>query len=95
MVKLTVTYPSGDGTTFDHDYYKTSHIPMCNDAFKPSKTEVDKGLNGPNVAAVTFYFESMDALQNALNDDKRKAVMADIANYTNITPVTQISEVVG
>ena len=95
MVKLTVTYPSGDGTTFDHDYYKTSHIPMCNEVFKPSKTEVDKGVNGPNVAAVTFYFESMDALQAALGDDKTPDVMADVANYTNITPVTQISEVVG
>ena len=94
MLKLTVTYPSGDGTTFDHDYYKTSHIPMCNDVFKPSKTEVEKGVNGPNVAAVAFYFESMDALQAALTDDKAPDVMADVANYTNITPVTQISEVV-
>jgi len=94
MHKLTVTYPSGDGTTFDHDYYKTSHIPMCNDVFRPAKTEIEKGVNGPNVAAVVFYFESMDALQDALKDPKTADVMADVANYTNITPVTQISEVV-
>jgi len=91
---MSATYPSGEGTTFDHDYYKTSHIPMCNDVFSPAKTEIEKGVNGPNVAAVAFYFESMDALQSALGAPRTPDVMADVPNYTNIAPVMQISEVV-
>ena len=50
MIKLTVSYPNGEGTTFDHDYYATSHVPLCNEAFAPVKTEVDKGIDGPNAA---------------------------------------------
>jgi uncharacterized protein (TIGR02118 family) len=94
MIKLTVSYPSGEGTTFDHDYYAASHVPMCNSTFSPEKTEIDKGIDGPNVAGVVFYFESMDALQSALHSPKMGDVMADVANYTNIAPVMQISEVV-
>jgi len=37
MIKLTVSYPKGDDVTFDHDYYKNSHVPMCVDAFSPAK----------------------------------------------------------
>jgi uncharacterized protein (TIGR02118 family) len=94
MIKLSVTYPSGEGTTFDHDYYSKSHIPLCDSAFSPAKIEVDKGIDGPNVAAVHFYFDSMEAMQTALANPKMGDVMADVANYTNIAPVMQVSEIV-
>jgi uncharacterized protein (TIGR02118 family) len=93
MIKFSVSYPSSEGSTFDHDYYASTHIPLCNATFSPSKTEVDKGIDGPNVAGVSFYFDSMDALQGAMASPQMGDVMADIANYTNIAPVTQISEV--
>jgi uncharacterized protein (TIGR02118 family) len=95
MIKLSVSYPSGDGTTFDHDYYAASHVPLCNSAFSPVKTEIDKGIDGPSVAGVHFYFDSMDAFQGAMANPKMADVMADVANYTNIAPVMQVSEVVG
>jgi uncharacterized protein (TIGR02118 family) len=95
MIKLTVSYPNGEGTTFDHDYYATSHVPLCNGAFNPVKTEIEKGVDGqPNAAAVGFYFDSMESLQAAFGNPKMGDVMADVANYTNIAPVMQISEVV-
>ena len=94
MIKLSVSYPSGDGTTFDHDYYAKTHVPMCNSTFSPTKTEIDKGIDGPNVAGVHFYFDSMEKLQGAMGSPKMGDIMADIANYTNIAPVIQISEVV-
>ena len=94
MIRLTVSYPSGEGTTFDHDYYAASHIPLCNSTFSPARTEVEKGIDGPSVAGVVFYFDSMDALQGALNSPKMGDVLADIPKYTNIAPVMQISEVV-
>lgn len=94
MIKVTVSYPNGEGTTFDHEYYAASHVPLCNSVFSPTKTEVDKGLDGPNAAALNFYFESMEAMQSAFGHPKIGDVMADMANYTNITPVMQVSEVV-
>jgi uncharacterized protein (TIGR02118 family) len=94
MIKLTVTYPSGDGATFDHDYYASSHVPLCVRTFTPTRTEIDKGIDGPNVAGVHFYFESMEQLQSAMASPSTGDVMADVANYTNIAPVLQISEVV-
>ncbi len=69
-------------------------MPLCNSTFNPTKTEIDKGIDGPNVAGVHFYFDSMEALQAAVTSPKMSDVMADVANYTNIAPVMQISEVV-
>jgi uncharacterized protein (TIGR02118 family) len=43
---------------------------------------------------VHFTFDSNEALQTALSSEGTGAVMADMANYTNATPVTQISEIV-
>jgi len=94
MIKLTVSYPKGEGATFHHDYSSGTHVPLCNSTFQPAKTEIEKGIDGPNVAGVVFYFDSMDALQGALGSPQIGDVMADVANYTNIAPVMQISEVV-
>ena len=94
MIKLNVSYPSGERSTFDHDYYSSTHIPLCNSSFSSTKTEVDKGIDGPSVAAVTFYFESIEKMQEAFANPKMADVMADVANYTNIAPVMQVSEFV-
>jgi uncharacterized protein (TIGR02118 family) len=56
--------------------------------------EIDKGINGPYVAAVHFTFESMDAIGEAMSAPGTAEVMADVANYTTITPVMQTSEIV-
>jgi uncharacterized protein (TIGR02118 family) len=56
--------------------------------------QIDKGVNGPYVAAVHFEFESMAAMQAAMGSPDTAKVMADVPNYTNITPVMQISEIV-
>ncbi len=94
MIKVTVNYPSGEGSTFDHDYYASSHVPLAAKAWNPVRTEIDKGVSGPNVASVQFYFDSMEAFQGALGLPATAEVMADVANYTNIEPVMQVSEVV-
>jgi len=95
MIKVSVTYPSGEGTTFDHDYYSATHVPLAASAWSPLKTEIDKGIDGPNVAAVHFYFETVEAFHAGLGSPKTADVMADVVNYTNITPVMQVSEIVG
>jgi uncharacterized protein (TIGR02118 family) len=93
MIRVSVLYPGGDDATFDHDYYKNTHVPLACSTWNVAG-EIDKGINGPNVAAVHFFFESMDQFQAAMAQPGTADVMADVANYTNITPVMQISEVV-
>jgi uncharacterized protein (TIGR02118 family) len=94
MIKLSVYYPSGDGSTFDHDYFRDTHIPMALEAWGLPEAEINKGLDGPHVAAAHFRFESTDALQAAFGAPGTAGVIADVAKYTNITPVMQTSEIV-
>jgi uncharacterized protein (TIGR02118 family) len=94
MIRMSVLYPAGDGATFDHDYYRDRHVPLCVETWHPAKTEIDRGIDGPHVAAVHFYFDSMDALGAAMSSPGLTEIQADVANYTSITPVLQTSEIV-
>lgn len=93
MIRVSVFYPSGEGSTFDMDYYRATHVPMALKAWGLSGAEIDKGVNGPYVAGVHFRFESQEALGAALGAPATADVMADVANFTNITPVMQTSEI--
>jgi uncharacterized protein (TIGR02118 family) len=95
MIRFSVFYPSGDGSTFDQDYYRDKHVPLAVKSWGLDGAEIDKGIDGPYVAAVHFTFESMDALSAAMGSPGTAEVMADMANYTNISPVIQTSEIVG
>ncbi len=96
MIRFSVLYPSGEGSTFDKDYYVSKHVPLAVKTWglDPSAAQIDLGLNGPYVAAVHFLFADNDAMGTALAAPGTGDVMADMANYTNITPVTQTSEIV-
>ena len=94
MIRLSVFYPQTEGAKFDHDYYRDKHVPLACSAWGLEGAEIDKGLDGPYEAAVHFRFESAEALQQAMAAEGTGAVMADVANYTTITPVLQQSEIV-
>ena len=55
---------------------------------------IDKGVDGPYEAAVHFEFASLEAMGTAMSVEGTGAIMADVANYTTITPVMQTSEIV-
>ena len=95
MIRVSVLYPKSDGATFDHDYYRKTHVPMAVAGWKPARTEIDMGLDGPFVAAVHFFFESMDRFQQCMGMPVTVELMADLPNYTNIEAQIQVSEVVG
>ena len=94
MIRLSVFYPSSEGATFDHEYYRDKHVPLCIKTWGLDGAEIDKGLDGPYVAAVHFRFASPEALQAAMTSAGTSEVIADVANYTTITPVMQTSEVI-
>lgn len=93
-IRLSVLYPKTEDATFDHEYYRTSHVPLCCATWGLDGAEIDKGIDGPYVAAVHFTFDSPEAMQQALGAPDTAKVVADVANYTTITPVQQVSEVV-
>jgi uncharacterized protein (TIGR02118 family) len=94
MIRLSVLYPTTEGATFDHDYYRDNHVPLAVSTWGLDGAEIDKGIDGPYVAAVHFTFESIEAMQTAMGVPGTGDVMADVANYTTISPVMQTSEVV-
>jgi uncharacterized protein (TIGR02118 family) len=102
MIRVSVLYENGPGTIFDHGYYRTKHIPLAvarlGTALKGYSPE--EGLSGgaseedpPFVAAVHLMFDTLTDFQAAFAPVIDELV-ADRDNYTNITPVTQISRVV-
>ncbi len=94
MIRLSVFYPSSEGSIFDHDYYREKHVPLCLRSWGLAKADIDKGVDGPYVAAVHFEFDSVEAIQAAMAAEATGDVLADVANYTNIAPVLQTSEII-
>ncbi len=66
MIRLSVLYPATEGATFDHDYYRDTHVPLAVRTWGLDGAEIDKGIDGPYVAAVHFTFESIEALGAAM-----------------------------
>lgn len=94
MIRVSVYYPASEGATFDYDYYRDKHVPLCVQTWGLPGAEIDKGVDGPYVAAVHFRFDSLEAVQAAMGSADIGKIMADVANYTTITPVIQTSEIV-
>jgi uncharacterized protein (TIGR02118 family) len=99
MIKVGVFYPRTE--KFDWDYYLGTHTPMIQKLLSPAlkKVDVEKGLGGAGPGAPATYtticnlhFDSIEAFQAAFSPHAG-AIMNDIANYTDVQPVVQISEV--
>jgi uncharacterized protein (TIGR02118 family) len=102
IIKISIMYPYAEGKTFNMEYYETKHMPMVA-AFLGSnliKYTIEKGLASgipnqplPFMAIGTFYVKSLPDYQAAIGPN-RDAIRADFPNYTNISPVILVSEVV-
>jgi len=102
LIKVSIMYPYAEGKTFNMEYYETKHMPMVA-AFLGSnlvKYTIEKGLASgipnqplPFMAIGTFYVKSLSDYQAAIGPH-RDAIRADFPNYTNISPVILVSEVV-
>jgi len=94
VIRLSVLYPKTEGASFDHDYYRDTHVPLACQTWGLEGAQIDKGVDGPYEAAVHFTFDSLEALGAAMGAEGTGAVIADVANYTTIQPVMQTSEIV-
>ncbi len=101
MFKVSVMYPNEKGAEFDYEYYKSTHMKLVEEHLKPFgviKTEVDKGVSGggdepaPYICIGHLYFETRDGYDKGIAE-KGEILRGDIPNFTNVTPIRQISEV--
>lgn len=101
MIKVSVMYPYTEGARFDYDYYCNTHMPMVRDTLGDALkgTGVEKGLGGgapgqPPVHTCIGYllFDSMESFGAAFGPAAGK-LAKDTPNYTDITPVVQITEI--
>lgn len=103
MQVVTVMYPSGDGATFDQDYYMNKHMTLVRERWGShglSDTKVMRGVPGPDGAApaytvmTTLTFGSMDQFKAAAAQHG-KEIFDDIPNFTNAKPTLQFNEPMG
>ena len=102
LIKISVMYPYAEGKTFNVEYYETKHMPMVASFLGSNlvKYTIEKGLSSgipnqplPFIAIGIFYVKSLSEYQAAIAPN-RDAIRADFANYTNVTPVILVSEVI-
>ena len=102
MIKVSVLYPNTAGSKFDMDYYLKSHTPMVQQKLGAAlkSVAIEEGIAGGGPGTQPTYrvlchlgFDSVDSF-NAAFAPHAQAIMGDIPNYTDVSPVLQISEVV-
>ena len=101
MYKVSVMYPNREGAEFNFEYYSTTHMQLVEEHLKPFglvKTGVEKGISGGGDAPAPFlcignlYFESPDGYDKGVAETG-SILRGDLSNFTNVTPVRQISEI--
>lgn len=102
MIKVSVMYTYREGARFDHSYYRDRHMPLVSARMGTAclRYTVDKGLRGgPPGSSPAFiglchiFCDSVETFDASFGPHAQE-ILADVANYTDLTPVMQISEVV-
>lgn len=103
MYIVAITYPNGEGATFDHEYYRSQHLPRVGEAFGAhglgyaSVLKGEASLDGSPPAYLIqaiFSFREEEGARAAMASEEARGLLADIANFTNVAPVIQFSTAV-
>lgn len=97
---ITIHYPSEAGATFDHDYYRNIHLPLVGQKYQPyglgfaSVLKGEQALDGtvpPFLITTILSFPTERQAQAAAASEGTKEILADIANFTNVSPFVQFN----
>ena len=96
MLAMTILYPRTDDSTFDMDYYTSTHMPMLAEA-------LGEHCHGWGAAAIpegkyTAMGWAMVTSQDHLNETLKEhgaKIMGDVPNYTNVQPELVVGEITG
>ena len=94
MISVLIMYPKTDDSTFDMDYYVTTHMPMLADALGDAC--LGWGASTAKAGNWEAYgwalVESQEAFDNAMAT-AGAAIMGDVPNYTNVQPELIVGDV--
>ena len=103
MVRISIFYPNRPDGRFDMAYYLDTHMPASIARLGAAKgfrgVSVDKGIGGgapgapPAYVAMCQYLFDTAADFMAAFGAHAEFLQSDMANYTDIEPVIQLSEV--
>jgi len=97
MIKVSIMYPHSPGTRFDHDYYRTRHLPLIKrsmgEGLRYYAIDREVAADAPYIAMCHLVCDSLESYHTSMGPHAAE-ITADIRNFTDRTPVTQISQVV-
>ena len=96
MLSVTILYPRTDDSTFDMDYYTSSHMPMLAE----SLGDACQGWGAASIAegkyaAIGWATVTDRESFNAGMAAHGAKIMKDVPNYTNVQPELLVGEVTG
>jgi len=102
MIKVSVMYPYKPETRFDHNYYRETHLPLIKRRMGAALQyyTIDRGLAGGAPGAPPTFIAACHLLCDSIESYKAsfgphaQEITGDIPNFTDVTPIVQISEVV-
>lgn len=103
MYIISILYPNDEGATFNHDYYRDSHLALINKEFGPYGLgygsvmigqESADGAPPPFLVTTILSFPTEEQARAAMASDGAKSLIADIANFTNVAPYVQFNTAV-
>lgn len=94
MISIHILYPRTDDSTFDMEYYTSTHMPMLADALGDACQEwgASSIAAGPWQAIGWANVDSQEAFDSAMGEHGAK-IMGDVPNYTNVAPELVVGEV--
>ncbi len=94
MISVHILYPKTDDSTFDMDYYTSSHMPMLANALGDACTSWGASTTGgDNWAAVGWAHVTSQEAFDAAMAEHGAAIMGDVPNYTNVAPELVIGQI--
>ena len=103
MVRISILYPNKPDGRFDMAYYLETHMPASIERLSAGKgfqgVAVDRGLAGGTPGAPPAYVAMCQYLFDTVEDfmaafaAHADFLQGDMANYTDIVPVIQVSDV--
>ena len=95
MIRVMVLYPKAGDTAFNHDYWTSTHMPICSTAWpKLIKWEADACAPDADYHAVAhLYFASIEDFQDSMASAGAGQVMGDVPNYFSAAPTILVNTV--
>lgn len=96
MTTMHVTYRGDGSARFDKEYFVHKHLPLVVEAWGPfgllsCAAFFPEGSGHGTIAIAECRFQDDDALHAALGSDASPQVMADVARYTDLTPLQTLA----